>query len=405
LQSTNEELHTVNSELQNKVLDLAQANNDINNLLVGTGIATLFVDHKLHILRFTPPMAEIINVTLDDAGRYVHDFSTRLKDYFTLEKDIRSVLNSLIPIERDVQTTLDKWYLLRIMPYRTTENVIEGAVLSFVDITEIKKAHVAISDMQQVEADLRKSAELYKKIFFEAPLGIAMIDSISGHCCEFNANFPKIAGRTAEEMAHIDTLNITHPDDIQKELDNMALMNSGKISDFQMEKRYIRPDGTAVCLNMTVASVSGEDAASPRHLCMIEDITERKQAEEAMLKTHDMLRLAVVTNDSRDAITVQDLDGRIIAWNPGAVRMYGWSEAEALQLNVRDRTPHEQRERALDKLAQLSRAEILESYRTQRLTKDGRLKDVSIISTALFNEAGAMYAIATTERAISGDTP
>jgi two-component system CheB/CheR fusion protein len=109
--------------------------------------------------------------------------------------------------------------------------------------------------------------------------------------------------------------------------------------------------------------------------------------------------------DAHDAVTVQDIEGRIIAWNPGAVRMYGWSEAEALLMNVRDRIPPELREGALDKLAQLSRAEILEPYCTQRLTKDGRVKDVSIISTSLIDEAGEMYAIATTERVIAGDTP
>ena len=95
---------------------------------------------------------------------------------------------------------------------------------------------------------------------------------------------------------------------------------------------------------------------------------------------------------------MQDLTGRALAWNPGAVRLYGWSEAEALAMNVRDRIPEPLREAALTTLAQLSRAVVLESYRTQRLTKSGKSVEVSIISTALINEAGKMYAIATTER-------
>jgi len=115
--------------------------------------------------------------------------------------------------------------------------------------------------------------------------------------------------------------------------------------------------------------------------------------------------LAVVVRDTHDAVTVQDLDGRIIAWNPGAVRMYGWSEAEALKMNVSDRIPQELREGALDKLAKLSRTEILEPYRTRRITKSGGSMEVTIISTALLNEAGETYAIATTERIIAGDTP
>jgi two-component system CheB/CheR fusion protein len=128
------------------------------------------------------------------------------------------------------------------------------------------------------------------------------------------------------------------------------------------------------------------------------DITEIKRTEELLRKANELHRLAVVVRDGHDAITVQDMDGRIIAWNPGAVRMYGWSETEALVMNVRDRIPEGLREEALARLQQLSQAEIMEPYRTQRITKDGNVVEVWMTSTALMNEAGKMYAIATTER-------
>ena len=129
------------------------------------------------------------------------------------------------------------------------------------------------------------------------------------------------------------------------------------------------------------------------------DITETKRADEALRKANDLLRLAVVVRDAHDAITVQDLDGRILAWNQGAVRMYGWSEAEAMAMNVRDMIPARLRKEALAKVHQLSLAEILEPYRTQRNTKQGDVVEVWMTATALMNEAGQMYAIATTERA------
>ena len=135
------------------------------------------------------------------------------------------------------------------------------------------------------------------------------------------------------------------------------------------------------------------------------DITKTKRKEAALAKANDLLRLAVVVRDSHDAITMQDLEGRIIAWNPGAVRLYGWSEAEALAMNVRDRILPAEREHALAKLVQLSRAEILAPYPTRRLAKDGSVREVSIISTALVNEAGQVYAIATTERAQGATSP
>jgi two-component system CheB/CheR fusion protein len=103
--------------------------------------------------------------------------------------------------------------------------------------------------------------------------------------------------------------------------------------------------------------------------------------------------------DSQDAITVQDLEGRMLAWNPGAVRLYGWSEAQALLMNARERIPLALRDDALATLASLSRAEVLQPYRTQRLAMDHTVLDVSIISTALINAQGQIYGIATTERA------
>jgi two-component system CheB/CheR fusion protein len=265
MQSINEELSTVNTELQTKVGDLSRANNDMNNLLAGTGIGTIFVDHTLRILRFTPAASQIINLILSDVGRPVAHIVSNLVGYNTLVEDLQAVLKTLIPKEVEVQTTDAKTYTLRILPYRTLDNVIEGAVITFVEITEVKRVR------------------------------------------------------------------------------------------------------------------------------------------EALHKANELLRLAVVVRDAHDAITVQELSGRIIAWNPGAERLYGWSEAEALQMNVRERIPKALQEEALAQVHRLSQAQTLAPYPTRRLTKDGRVLDVSLTATALLNEAGQVYAIATTER--PGDDP
>jgi len=134
------------------------------------------------------------------------------------------------------------------------------------------------------------SEERFTKLFAEAPLGIALIDSLTGHICEVNPMYARIVGRTMEEVRHIDWMSITHPDDVQGDLDNMALVNAGKTNGFEMEKRYLRPDGTVVWIHMTIARVKAEDAASPRHLCMVKDITERKRAEAQIREQLDELR-------------------------------------------------------------------------------------------------------------------
>ena len=139
LQSLNEELATVNAELQTKVADLSRANNDMNTLLAGTGIATIFMDHQLRILRFTPTATQIINLIHSDVGRPVGHILSNLIGYTSLVADAQSVLDTLVAKEVEVKTTEGKWYTMRILPYRTLENVIEGAVINFVDITALKK--------------------------------------------------------------------------------------------------------------------------------------------------------------------------------------------------------------------------------------------------------------------------
>ena len=144
LQSINEELATVNAELQTKVADLSRANNDMNNLLSGTGVATLFVDHQLRILRFTPGATELINLIQSDVGRPVGHIVSKLTGYDRLVEDVQAVLDTLVPKEVDVQTKADRWYTMHIQPYRTLDNVIEGGVITFTDITERKLAEDAL---------------------------------------------------------------------------------------------------------------------------------------------------------------------------------------------------------------------------------------------------------------------
>lgn len=259
LQSVNEELNTVNAELQTKVLSLSRANNDMNNLLAGTEIGTVFVDYQLRIMRFTPAASSIINLILSDVGRPLSHLVSNLVGYDRLVADTKKVLDTLVPQETEVETTEGKFYTLRIQPYRTLENVIEGAVIIFIDITT----------MVQIREELRQA--------------------------------------------------------------------------------------------------------------------------------NDLLRLAVVVRDAHDAITVQALDGRTLAWNPGAARMYGWTEAEALQMKVSDRVPESGRAAELAQLARLAGGEIVPAYQSARLTKDGATVEVEVTATTLINAEGQIYAIATTE--------
>jgi two-component system CheB/CheR fusion protein len=138
LQSLNEELQTVNVELQGKVEELSRANDDMTNLLNATDIATVFLDNDLNIKRHTEQAKRIIRLIPSDVGRSIGDLVSRLR-YDGLLADAREVLRTLVFKETEVQGDGDDWYLMRILPYRTTENMIDGLVITFVDITRVKK--------------------------------------------------------------------------------------------------------------------------------------------------------------------------------------------------------------------------------------------------------------------------
>lgn len=144
MQSLNEELQTVNAELQAKVDDLSRVSNDMNNLLNSMDIATVFLDSALNIRRFTKHISRIFKLINSDVGRPLSDIVTDL-DYPQLQEDTHEVLRTLVFAEKQVEAAGNRWFKVRIMPYRTQDNIIDGVVITFIDISETK----------QLEAKLR----------------------------------------------------------------------------------------------------------------------------------------------------------------------------------------------------------------------------------------------------------
>ena len=143
LQSVNEELITVNSELQAKIEQLAGMQNDMKNLLDNTNIGTVFLDEHMIIRRFTREATHIYRLVASDVGRPLNDIKSNLEGEELLTK-AQSVLETLVPIEQEVRTHNGAWYLLRIQPYRTLDNIIEGVVLTFTDISKRIEAETAV---------------------------------------------------------------------------------------------------------------------------------------------------------------------------------------------------------------------------------------------------------------------
>ena len=145
MQSMNEELHTVNQELQAKVDELSLASDDMKNLLNSTNIATLFLDDELRVRRFTTQTTRIIKLIPGDVGRPITDLVMEM-EYPTLAEDASEVMRTLIFLEREVPARNNLWFRVRIMPYRTQDNRIDGAVITFVDISVAKAQEATLHE-------------------------------------------------------------------------------------------------------------------------------------------------------------------------------------------------------------------------------------------------------------------
>ena len=149
-----------------------------------------------------------------------------------------------------------------------------------------------ISERKEAERQRQESEGRFSTIFEENPLGVAVIESLTGKILEANPKFSQIVGRNRDELLGLDWMSITHPDDVQEDLDNMKLVNSGEIEGFNMTKRYFRPDDSIVWISLTVHKLPTSENDCPIHLCMVEDITERKEIEERVESTQKQLMAA-----------------------------------------------------------------------------------------------------------------
>jgi two-component system CheB/CheR fusion protein len=308
LQSVNEELATVNVELQTKVSELSRANNDMNNLLAGTGVATLFVDHQLHIARFTPPITRLINLIDSDVGRPVGHIVSNLVGYDRLVEDVQTVLDALAPKEAEVQTKAGAWYLMRIGPYRTLENAVEGAVVTFVDITERKR----------MEEELRRSENRFSKAFCASPDLLVISRRADGRIIEVNDGWERALGYSRQEVTWRTSLELglfVNPGDWQRIL--AQLRERGSVRDCETEIRCKSGEVRTTLLSSEQLDIDGE----PCLLTIMHDITEGKRTVEALHQSEQKYRALFET--MAEGVVYQDREGRIIDANRAAEGMLG----------------------------------------------------------------------------------
>jgi two-component system CheB/CheR fusion protein len=266
LQSTNEELLSVNSELQTKIDDLTEISNDINNLFTSTEIGIIFLDPQLGIRRFTPNMTQFFNLIPTDTGRSLQDITSKTA-YDHICQDAEEVLTTLQTKEREIEAGMNgKWYNMRILPYRTLENMIDGVVLTFVDITERKRLK-----------DLIQAARIYAESIIDTVREPLLV--LDGDLMVISANraFYRIVGTSPAETEKRRIYDLGSGQwnipSLRELLEEIIPQNTS-FEDFAVEVEF--PDLGRKKMLLNARQIPGGESKPPLILLALEDITDKK---------------------------------------------------------------------------------------------------------------------------------
>lgn len=272
LQSLNEELNTVNNQLHEKVGELEATNNDMANLLNCTDVATVFLDSEFRIRRFTREATGLFSLIPTDVGRPIGHIASKLEEDDLLS-DAKEVLRTLAPFEKEVQTQDGRWWLQRIVPYRTLNDQIDGVVLTFNETTQVKAADLAA---------LRERESRLSAILNTAADAIVTIDP-KGRIESVNAAAQQMFLYSAAELVGQNVRMLMPPpysDEHDGYIDNYLKTGVGKIIGVGREVEAKRKDGSIVPVHLAVSEVEGGKLFTG----ILHDITNRKQLEREIVE-------------------------------------------------------------------------------------------------------------------------
>ena len=280
LQSLNEELITVNSQLQTKIEEEEEINNDLTNFLTSTNIPTIFLNQQFRVKRFTPAMSRLIKLIPGDVGRPIVDMS---REHLgpDLIADASAVLDDLTPIRKELAIN-GAWYVRTTLPYRTADNRIEGVVITYTDITERKRA----------EENLRRSESNYRELVQNANSAIIRWRR-DGTITFFNEYAQAFFGYSADEAVGRN-VNLLMP---ERESTGAGLTTliQGIVTEPEKYANNVNEnvcrDGRRVWMAWTNRPIFDENGQVAEILAVGTDITDRKQAEEALHESEQRVRL------------------------------------------------------------------------------------------------------------------
>ncbi len=332
LQSLNEELTTLNTQLQQKIDDERRMSDDLNNLLSSSGIATLFLDAEFKIMRFTPATRELFNLINKDIGRPFSDITGKVKDP-TLLRDAETVLETLVSAECEVENENGQWFIRRILPYRTQSGKIDGVVVTFAEISDLKK----------VQEETSKARTFAENIVDTVREPLIVLDS-NFDILSVSRPFHRFFNTTQKGLIGKNIFSIQSGQwDVPRlrELLEALLPRETTIESFGLTLQ----SGPLGPRDMVLNARKIEDGSTEQQLILLalEDVTEQKKTLQAVADRE--ARLSAILDAAPEAILTIDEDGIIGTFSPGAEQILGYAADEVIGRNVNLLMPEPDRSR------------------------------------------------------------
>ncbi len=325
LQSINEELQTVNNELKMKLDELAATHQELENLMGATEIGTLFLDREMRIQRFTAGVNDVINILPADRGRPIGHLTHKLL-YSSFMEDAEQVLRQLTPVEREVKAEQNGWYLLRFRPYRTTQDQIEGVVITFISITALKESEAQLlhsndtleqrveertRELREANQKISQVRDLFFRLFYSNPIPTSLTQLTDGRFIDVNDAYLEFAGLQRDQVIGRTSFELGLPLAKENRLRIIEkLRKENNLDNIELQVEHASGETVTVLASIQLIMIDQIEAL----LLSFIDISERVRAEqETRALAYELTKAEQAERQRISRLLHDDLQQRIFA--------------------------------------------------------------------------------------------
>jgi chemotaxis methyl-accepting protein methylase/signal transduction histidine kinase len=293
LQAVNEELLTVNQELKSKVEEVSRVNSDLQNLMAASDIGTVFLDRDLRVKRYTPQVQRLFNIIPTDINRPLAHVTHKFQ-YSGLLDDVRQVLQKRTVVEREIQTSSGEWYLVRLLPYRTLDDRIDGVVVTFIDITERTRF---AQEREALNRRLQAQQAQFEAVVQQMPAGLIITEASGGQVIYSNAQADRLWPPSITLDAEVNPPALGfHPDGTPLQPADWPLARAIAHDEAVVNEEIIvpRPDGQQATMLISATPIHDAGGQVTMAVMSWHDVTAGKQMEEALRQARDQMEQRVI---------------------------------------------------------------------------------------------------------------